>query len=275
MRVQRSRITTVLTSGLTLGLWLFGAGLLGAQQASGTIEGRVLTGDGSGLPGVTVTLAGPARGTPATDTPGPSRVTDEDGGFRFEELAPGSYTLRFALGEKADTRSVEVSAGHLTRVEQALDWQRVYVEQLEVYSASRRTERIVEAPAAVSVIPGEQIAREASHGQLPKLLEAAPGAEVVQNGLYDFNLNSRGFNSSFNRRVLTLVDGRDVSAVFIGNQEWATSLAGAPDLLANVEMIRGPGSALYDADAYNGSRPRCFPRSTPTTRASSASSNTI
>ncbi len=160
-------------------------------------------------------------------------------------ISLGLLSAGLAPGQESAQESDQIE-------EQEIDGQRVYVEEIEIYSASRRAERIVEAPAAVSVITAEQIAREAAHGQLPKLLELAPGAEITQNGLYDFNFNSRGFNSSFNRRVLTLVDGRDVSAVFIGNQDWATSLAGAPDLLAKIELVRGPGSALYGSDAYNG-----------------------
>ena len=61
----------------------------------------------------------------------------------------------------------------------------------------------------------------------------------------------RGFNDPFNRRVLTLVDGRDVSMPSLGTQEWAA--IGFPlDDLESAELIRGPGSALYGTDAFNG-----------------------
>ncbi len=103
----------------------------------------------------------------------------------------------------------------------------------------------------MTVITEQQIEREASHGQLPKLLEHTPGAETTQNGLYDFNFNTRGFNSSLNRRILTLIDGRNPSVLFLGSQEH-TSLAVPLDELQSVELVRGPGSALYGADAFNG-----------------------
>lgn len=126
-----------------------------------------------------------------------------------------------------------------------------FVDEITVVSASRRRQRIVEAPAAVSVIPAEQIARESSHGQLPKLLEFTPGAEVTQSGLYDFNFNTRGFNSSANRRILVLIDGRNPATSFSSAMEWAT-LALPLDSYESVEMVRGPGAALYGADAFNG-----------------------
>jgi iron complex outermembrane receptor protein len=86
---------------------------------------------------------------------------------------------------------------------------------------------------------------------VPKLLEFTPGVEVTQSGLYDFNLNTRGFNSSLNRRVVTLVDGRDPSVPFLGAQEWA-AISFPMDDLQNVELVRGPSSALYGANAFNG-----------------------
>ena len=48
-----------------------------------------------------------------------------------------------------------------------------------------------------------------------------PGAEVTQSGIYDYNFNTRGFNSSLNRRVATLIDGRNPAVPFLGAQEWA------------------------------------------------------
>ena len=71
-----------------------------------------------------------------------------------------------------------------------------FVETMTVTSASLHTERIVEAPAAITVISKEQIARKAAYGQIPKLVEFTPGVNVTQSGLYDYNVNTRGFNSS-------------------------------------------------------------------------------
>ena len=67
----------------------------------------------------------------------------------------------------------------------------------------------------------EQIEAAAPSGQAPRIIESAPGVDFTQSGLYDFNFNARGFNSSLNRRILTLVDGRDPSVPFLGAQEWA------------------------------------------------------
>jgi outer membrane receptor for ferrienterochelin and colicins len=235
MRVRLSAVAAVAL--------LFAAASAGlAQQATGRIEGRVVSPGDGGVGGVTVALAGRTE----------VALTESDGRFAFGRVEPGRHVLTFTLGSHPGSEAaVEVVAGETARLEQAVDWPLAYVETVTVRSVSRRRERIVEAPAALSFLPAEEIARESTGGQLPELLEFATGAELTQGGLYEFNLNVRGFNDPFNRRVLTLVDGRDVSMASLGTQEWAA--IGFPlDDLESAELVRGPGSALYGTDAFNG-----------------------
>jgi iron complex outermembrane receptor protein len=215
---------------------------LAFPQEAGRIEGRVLGADGAPLGGVSVVL------NELTLT----AITDANGSFSFAPVPPGTYSVTFVLGSNVVTREqVEVAAGQPTSIEQQVDWTVGFAETLTVYGVSRRVERIVEAPASVTVVEEEAIEQEASHGQLPKLLEYTPGAEVTQSGIYDFNFNTRGFNSSLNRRVATLVDGRDPSVPFLGAQEWA-AISFPLDDLATVELVRGPSAALYGANASSG-----------------------
>lgn len=122
-------------------------------------------------------------------------------------------------------------------------------DEVLVRAASRHPERVVEAPAQVAVVGPEDLERRGAFGQAPRLLGVAPGVELAQGGLWDYNLNVRGFGGSTNRRVLTLVDGRDPSqAVFSGALEWA----GMPlDDLESAELVYGPSAALYGAGAFN------------------------
>ena len=152
----------------------------------------------------------------------------------------------------ADTEPpVTVAAGATTRIDRKLDWDLAFQETITVVSASRNEERITEAPAAITSLPLEEIEVKAATGQLPKLFEFTPGAEVTQSGVYDYNLNTRGFNSSLNRRVATLIDGRDPSVPFLGSQEWA-AISFPLDDLAEAELVRGPSAALYGANASSG-----------------------
>ncbi|MCP4201232.1 MAG: TonB-dependent receptor [bacterium] len=213
-----------------------------ADRGGATIEGRVLQLDGAPVGGVDVLLVETGAG----------RITDVDGSFAFSNLDTGDYSLELTLGR--NTRSLAplaVTAGATTRLEETVDWALTFGDAVTVFSASRRRERIFEAPASVVSLPEPEIEREAASGQLPKLLEFTPGTEIAQGGLYEFNLNVRGFNDPFNRRLLTLIDGRDVSLPSLGSQEWP-AISFPLDDLAGVELVRGPGSALYGADAFNG-----------------------
>ncbi|MEE8278104.1 MAG: TonB-dependent receptor, partial [Thermoanaerobaculia bacterium] len=213
-----------------------------AQEGQGRIEGRVTRESGEGMGAVAVVV----------DQIGAATLTDARGNYRFSNVPVGTYSLSFTLGDHVATRSdVVVAAGSSQQVDVTVDWQVSFAETITVVSASRRAERIVEAPAAVTLVTAEEIERQASHGQLPKLLEFTPGAEVTQSGVYDYNLNTRGFNSSLTRRVATLIDGRDPSVPFLGAQEWAG--IGFPlDDLASLELVRGPSAALYGANASSG-----------------------
>jgi outer membrane receptor for ferrienterochelin and colicins len=229
----------------TLGLMAVlavGSALPALAQGTGNIEGRIARVGGAALGGVTVAVDGLGR----------AQLTGANGAFSFRGVPAGEYDLTFTLADQSmRVENVVVTAGQTTTVEPEVDWTVSYVDTITVYSASRQTERITEAPAAITVISEEQIAREGNSGQVPKLLEFTPGAEVTQSGLYDFNFNARGFNSSLNRRILTLIDGRDPSVPFLGSQEWA-AVSFPLDDLASLELVRGPGSALYGSDAFNG-----------------------
>jgi iron complex outermembrane receptor protein len=212
------------------------------EQDRGQIRGRVVRLDGSGIEGATVLL------NETTTTV----MTDRDGGFSFHGAVAGSYSITVTLGEHAITiRDVVVAAGQTTTLQEQVDWHLGFSETLTVAVTSRRSERLVEAPASVTKVTAGEIAQRASHGQLPKLVEFAPGAQLTQGGLYDFNLNARGFNSSLNRRVAVLVDGRNPAAAFFDAQEWAAAAFPLDDL-ESVELVRGPSAALYGANASSG-----------------------
>jgi iron complex outermembrane receptor protein len=146
---------------------------------------------------------------------------------------------------------VEVGAGLSVSVNAELEAAEISLAAVSVYAASLRQERITEAPAAVSVIEPQDIKLNGGSGQLPRLLESEPGVDIVQSGMQDFNINTRGFNSSLNRRLLVLMDGRDLAVAFLGAQEW-NGLSVPLDDLGRLELVRGPGSALYGPNAFNG-----------------------
>jgi iron complex outermembrane receptor protein len=223
---------------------LFAPTLLFAQ--TGTVTGRVTqqseTGAGGALAEVRVTVAGTALFT----------LTGNDGRYTLKNVPEGLQTLSFRwIGYQPVEAKVTVVAGQTTTADAVLSQAPVSIGELVVEGASRAPERVVEAPSAVSLVEPQIMINVAATGQAPMALTAVPGVDVVQNGVNDFNVNARGFNSSLNRRVLVLQDGRDLSIAFLGSQEW-NGIASSLDELGRIEVVRGPGSALYGANAFSG-----------------------
>ena len=210
--------------------------------AQGRIEGTLTRkSDAAGIGGALVVI----------DQTGAADVTDSAGHYRFDKIAAGRYTVRFTLGEYAETESVTVATG-IAKVATSVDWPLAFSETVTVIGASRHVERVLDAPAAVTVISADEIAHHASDSQLPRLLASSPGVELTQSSLYSFSLNMRGFNTLNGRRLPVFIDGRDPSTpVVLGNQEWG-ALPVPLDELAGIELVRGPSAALYGAGAFNG-----------------------
>mgnify|MGYP001321684951 CR=1 FL=1 len=205
------------------------------SQSTGTISGTVLdVQTREPLPLANVVIKETQRGT----------ATDERGNFTIADLPPGSYTLVVSIVGHLTREIPGVSVSPLltTTWTITLEDAAVQVNEVVVYGASFRKERITDAPAAVTALDPADIQLNAGQGQVPKLLETTPGVDIAQNGLYDFNINTRGFNSSLTRRLLVLLDGRDLTIVFLGAQEW-NGLSVPVEDLGRVEFVRGPGSA--------------------------------
>src|SRR5262245_51490816 len=121
---------------------------------------------------------------------------------------------------------------------------------IEVTSVSKKEQKLVASPAAIFVITQEDI-RRSGLSSLPELLRMAPGVEVAQIQGNEWAITARGFNGQFSKKMLVLVDGRSVyqesdSGVFWDEQD--TLL----EDIDRIEVIRGPGAALWGANAVNG-----------------------
>jgi outer membrane receptor for ferrienterochelin and colicins len=212
-------------------------------QETGTVTGTVSRAqEGGALSSVSVTV----------QSTGQSTVTGNDGRYTLRRVPVGSQTIVFRwLGYRPTQAQVIVEPNATVTADAALEPVTISLGEIVVEGASRAPERIVEAPAAISAVPPEVLQSTSITGQAPLALQTVPGADVVQSGVNDFNVNARGFNSSLNRRVLVLQDGRDLSIAFLGSQEWNGMTQPLEDL-GKVEMVRGPGSALYGANAFSG-----------------------
>jgi len=224
-------------------LLLFGAGAALRAGEPAAVNGRVVRQDGTALPGVMVLLK----------ETGAVAWTTADGTYRFDKIHPGRCTLVFTLGGYSAMQTVDVKSTASSGVpDTVVDWPLSFVESMVIAAASKQVEQLTDAPASVLVLDAKEIARQSGQGQLPLLLAAGAGIQAPQSGLYDFNVNARGFNDMANRRVRVEVDGRDASQPHVmGNTDWA-SLPQALGEFEQIEFVRGPGGALYGQGALNG-----------------------
>jgi len=124
-----------------------------------------------------------------------------------------------------------------------------YEEQV-VVTASKTEEQLVNAPAAVSVVSSETI-QNSPATNIGDLLRTVPGVNVTQVSARDVNLTSRGATSTLSTSQLALVDGRSVYLDFFGMVMWDL-VPTNPDEIRQIEVIRGPASAIWGANAMNG-----------------------
>lgn len=118
-----------------------------------------------------------------------------------------------------------------------------------VVSASRYAENILSAPISIAKVDGSDIQRDATGATYVSHLKGVKGLDYTQVGLFDERINARGYNEAFNTRMLVLTDGR-ISRTGGGHPLYGPTLP--KDDLQDIEVIVGPGSALYGPDAING-----------------------
>jgi len=119
-----------------------------------------------------------------------------------------------------------------------------------VFTASKRAQKISDVPAAVTIITDKDIAASGAVTLLD-VLRSAPGVDVIEANRSTADVSIRGFNTPFSNKLLVMIDGRSIYITAYGSVFWHTE----PILISRIkriEIVRGAGSALYGANAFNG-----------------------
>jgi iron complex outermembrane recepter protein len=133
------------------------------------------------------------------------------------------------------------------------DLTQVSIENLmnvEVTSVSKKEQKLSQVAAAVFVITQEDI-RHSGATNIPDLLRVVPGLNVAQINSNTWAISARGFNFQFASKLLVLIDGRAVYTPLFGGVNWDTQDVPLEDI-ERIEVIRGPGGAIWGANAVNG-----------------------
>jgi outer membrane receptor for ferrienterochelin and colicins len=145
-----------------------------------------------------------------------------------------------------------LSAATATAQQQAKDIGEASLEELggiQVYSASKHMQSASDAPSSVTVITAEEIEKYGWR-TLADILESTRGFYVTYDRDYRF-VGVRGFGrlGDSNNRILVLIDGHRINDNVFGEPYLGTEFLLDVDLIERVEIIRGPSSSLYGADA--------------------------
>lgn len=124
------------------------------------------------------------------------------------------------------------------------------VEDVIVVTASRSEQRLQEAPATMTVITGEDLEREPAD-DYGDVLRNVPGLNVSQMSARDIQVTGRSSTNSLAASELVLLDGRTVYLDFFGFVMWDL-LPINPREIKQIEVVRGPGSAVWGANALSG-----------------------
>lgn len=214
-------------------------GLTGSAKGQ-TITGKV-TDSMTDLPliGANVLVLGAAIGS----------ATDTEGDFEIYNLAPGTYTLRVSfIGYAAEESLISLSEG------QQFVWNVALVPGTNLdpvqVTAGRRSEKVLDAPIAIDVVTVRDLELDVAHSTAKSLRNVA-GLDMVQTGVDRYEIVLRGFNNAFSRSTYVLTDYRNAGAASIGVNLHNIMPALTIDT-DRVEIVRGPGSALYGPGVGSG-----------------------
>lgn len=201
---------------------------------------------GERLAGANIVLISTETGLQITGT-----FTDDQGEFELRRIAPGTYNIRVTfIGYEAKILpDVTFSAGETKILLIALTPGVIEAEQV-IVSASRWQEKVLEAPASVSVLEASQIEERTSMTPTDHLIGLA-AVDIVKSGLVQSNVVVRGFNNVFSGALLSLVDNR-IARVPSLRVNVYNFIPTSNDDIERIEIVRGPGSALYGPNSANG-----------------------
>ncbi|MFC2172632.1 TonB-dependent receptor plug domain-containing protein, partial [Acidobacteriota bacterium] len=123
-------------------------------------------------------------------------------------------------------------------------------EEIIVVTPSRVEQDITESPVSVTVIRPEHMETSPADSYAD-LMRGVPGLNVVQMSARDMNFSSRGSTGTLATSQLALLDGRSIYQDFFGFVMW-DFLPMSLEEVDRIEILRGPGSAVWGANALSG-----------------------
>ena len=221
------------------------AAIPAAAQETGTLAGRIASDDGTFLFGANVMVKGPAIEGPRGST------SDDSGMYLVDGLPPGEYevTVTFLGFESHTATGVMVREGASTERDFVLAAS-VLLGQEVVVSASRKREKVLDAPASVDVVEMRDI-KDSQALAVNEHIKDFSGVDYAKTGVVQASTVIRGFNKAISGLLLTMVDNRIARIPSLRINSFHIIPITSEDI-ERIEVVRGPGSALYGPNSSNG-----------------------
>ena len=178
-------------------------------------------------------------------------VSDANGTLSFADLAAGEYTITASLPGYTDDviTNVSLNEDETRSITISLNSEVIELEKISV-SASRRKEKVLEAPASVALVDDSQIQDRVALS-VTEHLKSVRAVDVITSGIGTSYVVVRGFNNVFSGTLLSLVDNRIVSVPSLRVNAYSLIPTISEDI-EQIEIVSGPGAALYGPNSANG-----------------------
>jgi len=211
------------------------------SQTAGSISGKITDKQtNEAMRGATVSIKGTHTYT----------VTNNEGDFLFRKVNIGKIILVISyVGYETAEYPVTIVDGSkvIDNISLAIDDR---MGNAVVVSASKRPEKITDAPASIQVI-GKKELEQFTGSNTFELLSKVPGVEFTRTGVDHASINARGLNNAFNGKVFQIVDGRNSMTALSGSLPMHNNFSIVKDDIERIEVVLGPQTALYGPNAHN------------------------
>lgn len=211
------------------------------SQNTGSVTGRVTDKQtNEALSGATVAIKGTAAYV----------ITNSDGNYIFQKLRTIDIVLVISyVGYETIELQVKLTDGNTTIANATLVFDSRMGNEV-VVSASKRAEKITNAPASIHVI-GKKELEQFSGSNVSELYAKVQGIEFVRTGVDYIAINARGFNKAANNKIFQLVDGRNTMSTISTGLPLYNNASVIKEDIERIEIVLGPQAALYGPNVHN------------------------
>ena len=217
-----------------------------SQQGS-RVTGSVVDADGDPIAGANVVIEGSGlKGGKV------GQITDSKGVYSITALPSGTYVLRVShVGYDGAEVEEQITVANGSVLKRDIQLQEtVILMGQSVVSASRKQEKILDAPASVAIVDADEI-RAKPVLTVADHIRDLPAVDFSQTGIAQSNVVVRGFNNIFSGSLLTLTDNRIARVPSLRFNAYNFIPVTNSDI-GRIEVVLGPGAALYGPNSANG-----------------------